>query len=91
MTRHKFKTILASLSHSRAWRTQACANAGDNNQRNTDIRGSRISLPPQWPKRRVIRSPVVGLCSYSRTTIGRRCPAATIALGCRAICSSSRC
>ena len=37
-----------------------CANAGDNSQRNTDIRGSGSVCRRTWPRRRVIRSPVVG-------------------------------
>ena len=37
-----------------------CANAGDNNQRNTDIRGQGQSAAAM-AQRRVIRSPVVGL------------------------------
>ena len=80
-----------SFSHSRARRTQRWRKRRRQRQTPHSRQGVRTSRPRHWPKRRVIRSPVVGLCSYSRTTIGRRCPAATIALGCRAICSSSRC
>ena len=73
----------------------ACvANAGFAQTQATTTSGPQTSgdqvCRRRWPSRRVIRSPVVGRCSYSRTTIGRRCPAAMIILGCRAICCSSR-
>ena len=91
MTRQKVKTILGvvlafACAARPGWRKRRRPQ-----QTQHSHQGIRTSLPPQWPKRRVIRSPVVGLCSYCRTTTGRRCPAATIDIGCRAICSSSRC
>ena len=84
MTRQKVATILgvvvafACLAKPGLAQTQATEKTAPGHQ-------GRTVSPPQWPKRRVTRSPVVGRCSYSRTTIGRRCPAATITLGCRAI------
>ena len=81
MTRHKVTTILgvvlafACVAKPGLAQTQATNGTAPSGDQSAAAR----------PSRRVIRSPVVGRCSYSRTTIGRRCPAATITLGCRAI------
>ena len=88
MNRRRSERYWAWSSHSRACHTSTCATAGDNGQRSPPSGEQSAAAMAQG---RVIRSPVVGRCSYSRTTIGRRCPAATSRLGCRAICSSSRC
>ena len=69
------------LAQTQATTTNATQTSGDQDQ----------SAAAMAQAGELIRSPVVGCCSYSRTTIGRRCPAATIRLGCRAICCSSRC
>ena len=83
MTRQKLKTILgvalavACVARPALAQTQATTTAEHRHQE------VRISLPPQWPRRQLIRSPAVGCCRYSRTTTGWTCRSDP-EIGCRA-------
>ena len=76
-------SLVVVLAFACADERRLCANAGDHNQRQHRHQGIRVSRPRQWPRRQPIRSPVVGCCRYSRTTIGWTCRS-TPEIECRA-------